>query len=97
MRLGYQPLDGDHAGSSQFTEFLLLLKASDDAEPRLLGMDEFLRESMGAGTTHPAVFVFPNLKPAAEQVVTRGTITSLLIRRRRCRLGPAKTGSVGLG
>lgn len=75
LRLGYQPLDGDHAGSSQFTEFVLLLKATDDASPKALTMEELFEKSMtAAGTTHPAVFMlFPNAKPAADpQVLDKG-------------------------
>ena len=58
-------VDGDHAGASQFTEFVLLMKAGDDKEGKLLGMEEFYEKSMAAaGTTHPAVMMlFPNPQP----------------------------------
>jgi hypothetical protein len=100
MRLGYQPLDGDHAGSSQYTEFVLLLKAGDDAEPKLLGMEEFYEKSMAAaGTTHPAVLMlFPNPQPAAEpKLADKGNNHLVLNTRQTLSIAPGKSAPLGFG
>lgn len=100
MRLGYQPLDGDHAGSSMFTEFILLLKADEDTAAELLGQDTLYEKSMSAaGTTHPAVFMlFPNPKPAdAPQIVDKGGHHQVLLSKQTVSLGAGKTAPIGFG
>jgi len=100
MRLGYQPLDGDHAGASQHTEFILLLKAGEDAAPKLLGMDEFYEKSMSAaGTTHPIVLMlFPNPQPAAEaQIQDKGNGHQVLTTKQTLTIGGGKTMPLGFG
>src|SRR5207302_915540 len=67
MRLGFQPMDGDHQGKSQYTEFLLLSasekdKSADTMTPKMLV--EMSMKSIDAG--HPAVFMlFPVSKSPA--------------------------------
>jgi hypothetical protein len=65
VRLGFQPMDGDHMGTAPYSEFGLLLPAAMDEKPDTLPAKE-LRELSGkaAGGTHPAVFLLhPNNKP----------------------------------
>lgn len=61
LRLGYQPMDGDHQGASEFQEFLVLLEASKDQKPDTMDakhMTEASAKSIGTG--HPAVLMlFP--------------------------------------
>lgn len=61
LRLGYQPMDGDHQGSSEFQEFAIVLDAAKDTKPDLLDpkhMIEISQKSIGTG--HPGVYMlFP--------------------------------------
>ena len=67
LRLAYQPMDGDHSGSSDFQEFLVVISANQDKKADLLDtkhMIEASAKSIGAG--HPAVFMLcPHGKPGA--------------------------------
>jgi hypothetical protein len=67
LRLGYQPMDGDHTGASDYQDFLLVLEAAKDTKPDLMDakhMTETSAKSIGTG--HPGVFMlFPNAKPGA--------------------------------
>jgi hypothetical protein len=66
LRLGFQPMDGDHMGTAPFTEFSLLAPANADSKPDLMSAKELQELSAKAAAgTHPAVFLlFPNNKPA---------------------------------
>jgi hypothetical protein len=65
LRYALQPQDGNHVGTSDTRDFLLLLSAADDTEvepvekPRL-----FKLSAKTSGTTHPAMLSL--LAPAAE-------------------------------
>ena len=67
LRLGYQPMDGDHTGASDYQDFLLILDAGKDTKAELMDakhMIEVSAKSIGQG--HPAVFMlFPHTKPGA--------------------------------
>ena len=67
LRLGYQPMDGDHAGMSDFQEFLLVVSAAKDKKAGLLEPKEMIEESQKSiGTGHPGVFMlFPIAKVVA--------------------------------
>jgi hypothetical protein len=66
LRLGFQPMDGDHMGTAPFNEFLLLCPAADDKKAAILSHKEVSELSGKAipGGSHPAVLLlYPNLKP----------------------------------
>lgn len=67
LRLGIQPMDGDHMGVSDHREFLLLVAAGTDASPDPIEPKELAeRSAKSLGVGHPVVFMlFPNAKPAA--------------------------------
>ncbi len=67
LRLGYQPADGDHQGSSIHKEFLVLVDPAKDTKPDLFDYKELVELSMKTiSTGHPAVFMlFPVPKPGA--------------------------------
>jgi hypothetical protein len=67
LRLGYQPMDGDHTGASEYQDFLLVLDASKDTNPDLMDPKHMIETSAKSiGTGHPGVFMlFPNAKPGA--------------------------------
>jgi hypothetical protein len=65
LRLGFQPMDGDHMGTAPNSEFCLLIAAKDDTKPDLLETKQLQERSAKAiGGSHPGVFLlFPNEKP----------------------------------
>jgi hypothetical protein len=73
LRLGLQPQDGDHAGKSQFTEFVLLSAAVHDAKPDTMTHKNLVDMSMKSiDSGHPAVLMlFPNEKPGKTWIESR--------------------------
>ena len=74
LRLGFQPMDGDHMGTAPFGEFCLLVAAKDDVKPDIMEtkrLQEMSAKAMGA--SHPGVLLlFPNEKPPdAPQLVAK--------------------------
>ena len=65
LRLGFQPMDGDHMGTAPYPEFCLLSPAAEDKKPD--PMDTKALQEMSAKAsmaTHPAVMLlFPNDQP----------------------------------
>jgi hypothetical protein len=66
LRLGFQPMDGDHQGTAAYNEFCMVAPAASDEKPEALESAKHLQElsTKATGTTHPGVFLlFPNSKP----------------------------------
>lgn len=56
LRFALQPEDGNHVGTSDTRDFVLLLPAADDTDPATLDYDKLISLSQkAAGTTHPAM------------------------------------------
>ncbi len=72
LRLGYQPMDGDHTGSSEFQEFLVVVDAAKDTKPELMEVKELAEVgARSIGTGHPGVFMLvPLAKVGAAPVLT---------------------------
>ncbi len=71
LRLGIQPMDGDHMGTAPYSEFALLAPAAMDTKPDLLDTDS-LHELSSNSTTrkHPGIMMLmPNRKPAAAPAI----------------------------
>jgi hypothetical protein len=70
LRYGQQPQDGNHIGTSDFSDFLLALPITDDKSPKKLDSVDDLQSlsAAAAGTAHPAILqLLPaEEKPAAE-------------------------------
>jgi hypothetical protein len=76
LRLGFQPMDGDHMGTAPHNEFLLLIPANLDPKPDRMETKELRELSTKASkTSHPAVLLlFPNAKPEDKpRLVDKGT------------------------
>ena len=71
LRLGLQPMDGDHMGTAPFNDFGLLLPADVDKSPDPLDAKELHALSAKAvGRKHPGIMLlFPNRKPADVPVI----------------------------
>ncbi|HET6882125.1 MAG TPA: hypothetical protein VFI31_18310 [Pirellulales bacterium] len=56
MRYGLQPQDGNHVGTSDTRDFVVLVPAADDSDPKPLAKEDLFKESTNAsGTAHPAI------------------------------------------
>lgn len=68
LRLGFQPMDGDHQGTAPFGEFLLICPAAEDKKAGAIEQKD-LWELSGkaiAGSSHPVVLLlYPNPKAEA--------------------------------
>ena len=71
LRIGWQPMDGDHMGTAPFNEFCLLSPAAKDQSGDKMPEKALHELSAGAvGASHPGVMLlFPNPKPADEPAV----------------------------
>ena len=96
LRLGFQPKIDDHAGVSEFQEFLLATAADKDAGPELVEPKDMIERSLkGLGTKHPGVFMlFPNPRPALmPELATRPRNHVLLCTRCETTVDGKKTGT----
>ena len=68
LRLGIQPMDGDHQGTAPYGDFCLLVPAAKDEKPDPLEPKALFELSANApGGTHPGVMLlFPNHKAEDE-------------------------------
>jgi hypothetical protein len=66
LRLGFQPMNGDHMGTAPFPEFCLLSPASEDKKPDPMDPKELYELSAKAPmASHPGIMLlFPTDKPA---------------------------------
>jgi hypothetical protein len=64
LRLGFQPMDGDHMGTSPFPDFVLLVDAKKDTKPGTMESKTLVEMSTATmGTSHPGVLMLaPNAK-----------------------------------
>jgi hypothetical protein len=71
LRLGFQPMDGDHQGTAPFNDFCLLCPADLDKKPDVIEQKELFELSAKAsGRKHPGVMLlFPNKKPGDAPIV----------------------------
>jgi hypothetical protein len=75
LRLGFQPMDGDHMGTAPHSEFCLLVPAAEDKKPDRMSAKELQELSAKAiGESHPGILLlFPNSKPPdTPQLVGKG-------------------------
>ena len=81
LRLGFQPMDGDHMGTAPHTEFCLLAPAKLDEKPDTMEAKELRELSAKAiGGSHPGVLLlFPNEKPEdTPKLIDKGNNTWVL-------------------
>jgi hypothetical protein len=81
LRLGFQPMDGDHMGTAPYSEFCLLIPANVDQKPDRIETKELREESAkSVGASHPGVLLlYPNEKPEEmPKLVDKGNDTWVL-------------------
>ncbi len=101
LRLGYQPTDGDHQGSSQYQDFLVALAAAKDTKAEAMEPKAMIETSMKSiASGHPCVFMlFPNSGPKAEpEILAKAKKHFVLSTRTEILAGGKKTGTyLGIG
>ncbi len=101
LRLGFQPMDGDHMGTAPYSEFCLLVPAKLDEKPNIIDAKELRELSAKAiGGSHPGVFLlFPIDKPEdAPKLVDKGNNHWVLSVKEPVTVGGQKVGGVlGIG
>ncbi|MDA7977668.1 MAG: hypothetical protein MPJ50_02725 [Pirellulales bacterium] len=66
LRYGHQPQDGNHVGTSETLDFLLLSNATEDQAAAAVDAETLIQQSaMAAGSTHPAMMA---LRPAVTKL-----------------------------
>jgi hypothetical protein len=101
LRLGFQPMDGDHMGTAPYPNFCLILPASLDQKPDPIDTKDLRDESAkSVGGSHPGVFLlYPADKPeAAPTLVAKPSDTWVLTWREPVALeGQKEPASMGFG
>ena len=99
LRLGYQPADGDHQGSSEFQEFLLVVAADKDKSPELMEFKHMIETSAKSiGTGHPGVFMLAPTQPGpAPTIASRARNHWVINTKGDLIVGGKKVGAVGVG
>jgi hypothetical protein len=69
LRYGLQPMDGNHVGTSETSDFLLALPAAIDLKADAIATKEELSadSAKAAGSTHPAIFSLVDPKRASRK------------------------------
>lgn len=99
LRLGYQPMDGDHAGKSPELNFLVVQLASKDKNPALQDLKKMFEISAASiNTGHAGVFMLFPAKPAdTPQFSAKANNHWTLTTRSEVLVGGKKTGaSIGI-
>lgn len=72
LRYGNQPVDGNHVGTSDTRDFLLLVPADADLSPEPMAeKDLFKLSAKAAGTKHPAMFSLVKPQPSGDAPAVR--------------------------
>lgn len=101
LRLGFQPTDGDHAGSSEFQDFLLVVDAAKDTSAEPMDAKHIIETSAKSiGSAHPGVLMlFPYSKPGAAPTLAAMPKNHWVLQTKEdVTVGGKKTGtSLGFG
>jgi hypothetical protein len=73
LRLGFQPMDGDHMGTAPFSEFCLLSPAAEDKSADTMETKALQEMSTKTTSNHPGVMLlFPPKGAAEPKIVDKG-------------------------
>jgi hypothetical protein len=99
LRLGFQPMDGDHMGTAPNPEFCLLVPADEDKDPANVTAKHLHEMSQKAsGTSHPAVLLlYPNESPKDDPKLTSKEAGTWVLERRQPVLAGDQKAVIGLG
>lgn len=94
LRLGFQPMNGDHMGTAPFQEFCLLVPAKLDSKTALIETKELQEMSAkSTGASHPAIMLLypPEKAEAKPQIIDKGSDTWVLTLKRPVTAGKEKS------
>src|SRR5262245_8375201 len=99
LRLGFQPMDGDHMGTAPYPEFCLLSPASEDKKPDPMDPKDLYELSAKAPmASHPGVMLlFPNDKPQDKPELATKEIDTSVLNVKADVSSRSSKGSLGLG
>jgi hypothetical protein len=99
LRLGFQPMDGDHMGTAPNPEFCLLVPADKDTDPATMEAKQLHESSKEAsGTSHPCILLlYPNENPKDETKLTTKEGGAWVVERKQPVTAGDKKASLGLG
>jgi hypothetical protein len=98
LRLGKQPMDGDHMGTAPYDDFCLLCPAKQDRKPDLLET-KALQELSTQSTTrkHPGVMLlFPNPSPGDAPAVESKPNDVVVVNLKRPAVAGGQKSAIGL-
>jgi hypothetical protein len=98
LRLGFQPMDGDHMGTAPNPEFCLLIPADKDADPAPIEAKQLQENSKDAsGTSHPCVLLlYPNESPKDEMKLTSKEGGTWVLERKQAVTAGDKKAALGI-
>ncbi len=100
LRLGLQPMDGDHAGKSPYLEFLVVTSAAKDVKAGTYEVEKLLDLSKKSiNTGHPAVLMlFPTKPESTPKYVAKANNHWIVTTQREVAVRGQKTGAfLGIG
>jgi len=94
LRLGYQPMDGDHSGKSPELDFLVAISAAKDQTAEPLDYKKMVETSASSiNTGHPAVFMlFPTKPLESPQLQAKANAHTALATRAEVVVAAKNTG-----
>lgn len=102
MRLGFQPMDGDHMGTAPFASFVLLSPVANDSGKKTVdyeGLQELSTKASGTG--HPCIWLlFPvesKEMEKAPQILSKFGNHTVLIGTTEVTVDGKKKGVMGIG
>ena len=99
LRLAFQPMDGDHMGTAQYSEFFLMSPAADDKKDGTMEAKALQEMSAKATNGHPCVWLLFPGKDAADEpkLVNKGEGHWVLVYKQPIAAGDKKgTMQIGL-
>jgi hypothetical protein len=99
LRLAFQPMDGDHMGTAQYSEFFLMSPAADDKKAGTMEAKALQEMSAKSTSAHPGVFLLFPGKDAGDEpkLVNKGEGHWVLMYKQAILAGDKKgTMQIGL-
>jgi hypothetical protein len=98
MRLGFQPMDGDHMGTAPNPEFCLLVPAAEDKDAANVEPKQLHEMSKKAsGTSHPAVLLLSPLETVKDSMQLTNKEGTWVLERKQAVAADGQKAAIGLG
>jgi hypothetical protein len=99
MRLAFQPMDGDHMGTSPYPDFVLLVAANKDVKAGTMESKSLVEMSTASmGTSHPGVLMLaPNAKPSPTPQLAKRDNSNWVLNTQAGVAAPGGAAVIGVG